>query len=59
MWKGNGVDKDVLEWKDVSRELVRRREILQEKVEEIDMQAAKKGAMKAFHVNEKVFVDSV
>lgn len=59
MWKGNGIDKDVLEWKEISRELVRRREVLQEKVKKIDMQAAKKDTMKAFYIDERIIVDRV
>lgn len=57
MW--DSIDKDILEWKDVSRELMKQREVLQAKIDKIDMVAAKKGVMKAFYVNESVIVDKI
>jgi hypothetical protein len=55
----DGEKRDVFEWKDVSKELVRRREGLQEKVDKIDMVAAKEGVIKGFYIDERIFVDSV
>lgn len=55
----NGVENDVLEWRDVSRELVKRREVLQKKIECTDMEAATKALIAAFHIDESLIVDSV
>ena len=55
----SGVDKDMLEWRDVSRELVKRRGLLQKKIEDIDMEAAKRALIAAFHIDESLIVDSV
>ena len=55
----SGVEKDVLEWRDISRELVKRREVLQKKIEGIDMEAATKALIAAFHIDESLIVDSV
>lgn len=55
----SGVEKDVLEWRDVSRELVKRREVLQKKIEKIDMEAATRALIAAFHIDENLIVDSV
>ncbi|PVH72717.1 Metallo-dependent hydrolase [Cadophora sp. DSE1049] len=57
MW--GGVERGVLQWKDVSRELVARREVLQKKIEGIDMEEARKGVIAAFHIDESLIVDSV
>jgi hypothetical protein len=48
-----------LEWNDVAKELVRRREVLQEKVEKIDMEEARKGVIKGFYIDESKIVDVV
>jgi len=57
MW--DGIKKDVLEWKDVSRELVTRRKVIQEKIEGIDMEVARKGTIAGFHIDETSIVDSL
>ncbi|KAH6711853.1 hypothetical protein BKA61DRAFT_97266 [Leptodontidium sp. MPI-SDFR-AT-0119] len=57
MW--GGVERDVLEWKDVSRELVKRREVIQRKIEGIDMEEARRGVIAAFHIDESLVVDSI
>lgn len=57
MW--SGVEKDVLEWRDVSRELVKRREVLQEKIEGIDMEEARRGVIAGFHIDDSLIVEGV
>jgi len=55
----DGEKRDVFEWKAVSRELVRRREGIQERVEKVDIVAAKEGVIKRFHIDKRVIVDNV
>ncbi|KAG4429136.1 hypothetical protein IFR05_015379 [Cadophora sp. M221] len=57
MW--GGVEKDMLEWRDVSRELVKRRVVIQKKIDGIDMEEARRGVISAFHVDESLVVESV
>jgi hypothetical protein len=56
LWAGE--EKDYLEWKDVAKELVGRREVLQAKVEKIDMAEAKRGVIKGFYIDESKIVDA-
>lgn len=59
IWDGVKDLGDNLSWKDISKELVKRRVDLQKKIDKLDMDAAKKGVMKAFHMDESVFVDNL
>jgi cytosine/adenosine deaminase-related metal-dependent hydrolase len=56
LWAGE--ERDSLEWKDVTKELVKRREVLQEKVEKIDMKEARKGMIKGFYIDESRILDA-
>jgi cytosine/adenosine deaminase-related metal-dependent hydrolase len=58
-WVGDVGTKGVLEWRDVAREIVKRREVLQTKIEKLDMEAGRAGLLKAFYVNPDVVVDSL
>jgi formylmethanofuran dehydrogenase subunit A len=55
LWAGE--ERNSLEWKDVAKELVGRREVLQAKVEKIDMVEARKGVIKGFYIDESRIVD--
>lgn len=46
-------------WGDVAKELIASRAELQKRIEKIDMDAAEKGVMKEFHINEADIVDSL
>jgi cytosine/adenosine deaminase-related metal-dependent hydrolase len=54
-WDG---EKGVWGWKEISRELVKRRVEMVKKFEKIDMGTARKGVMKGFYVDESKLVDS-
>ncbi|KAL5327980.1 hypothetical protein ACEPPN_005686 [Leptodophora sp. 'Broadleaf-Isolate-01'] len=56
MWSG---EEGVKSWRDIAKELVKRRTAMQEKVDQIDMEAAKKGVMKAFYIDESTIVDEI
>jgi cytosine/adenosine deaminase-related metal-dependent hydrolase len=56
IWAG---EKGIWEWKEISKELVRRRVEMMKKVEKVDFQAASKGVIQAFYVDEEKIVDSV
>jgi len=57
MWDGANKIGEKLSWKDVSRELVKRRVEMQKRVEKLDMDAAKKAVIKAFHIDESTITD--
>lgn len=57
MW--GGIEDGVMEWRDVGRKLLERREVVQKKVEEIDFVEARRGAIQAFYIDESKIVDSV
>jgi hypothetical protein len=59
LWSAAKEAGDKLAWKDVSKELIKRRVEVQKKFEKIDMEAAKAGVMKGFHIDERVIVDKV
>jgi urease alpha subunit len=59
LWDEVGVTGDKFAWKEVSRELIKRRVELQKKVEKLDMDAATKGVIKAFHIDESLIVDKI
>ncbi|TVY76097.1 5-methylthioadenosine/S-adenosylhomocysteine deaminase [Lachnellula suecica] len=50
MWVGE--ERDTLEWKDVAKMLVEKREALQEKLGKIDYEEATTGTIKAWHLDE-------
>ncbi|KAI9836509.1 MAG: hypothetical protein M1837_003301 [Sclerophora amabilis] len=60
------VDQDAAEtevasvgWKDVAHELLASRATLQEKIEKLDFDVARKGVMKAFYIDEDVIVEDI
>ena len=57
LWAGE--ERDTLEWKDVFKTLVQRREALQETLGKIDYDEAKAGVIKAFHVDERNIVEKL
>jgi formylmethanofuran dehydrogenase subunit A len=59
LWSAAKEAGDKLAWEDVSKELIKRRVEVQKKFEKIDMEAAKAGVMKGFHIDERVIVDKV
>lgn len=59
IWGGDGVEGESLEWKDVSKELVKRRERVQGEIEKVNMEEALKGVIKGFYIDERVIVDTV
>ena len=56
MWSS---EEGVKSWRDMAKELVNRRTAMQEKVDKIDMEAAKKGIMKAFYIDESTIDDEI
>ncbi|KAE8451450.1 hypothetical protein EG329_004079 [Mollisiaceae sp. DMI_Dod_QoI] len=59
VWGGDGVEGGRVEWKDVARELVMRRERVEGEIEGLDMEEARRGVIEGFYIDEKVIVDSV
>lgn len=59
LWDGVGETGDKFAWKEVSRELIKRRVELQKKVEKLDMDAATKGVIQLFHIDESLIVDKM
>jgi hypothetical protein len=57
MWDGANKIGEKLSWKDVSRELVKRRLEMQKRVEKLDMDDAKKAVIKAFHIDKSTITD--
>ncbi|TVY32636.1 5-methylthioadenosine/S-adenosylhomocysteine deaminase [Lachnellula subtilissima] len=57
LWAGE--ERDILEWADVARMLVERREALQETLGKINYDEAKAGVIRAFHVDGRNIVDSL
>jgi hypothetical protein len=53
------VEKGIWEWKEISKELVRRRVEMMKKVEKIDFQAAANGVIQGFYIDEEKIVESV
>ncbi|KAJ7062326.1 hypothetical protein C8F01DRAFT_1210180 [Mycena amicta] len=49
----------LMEWKDVAKELLKSRERMDEEYRKLDLEAAKKAAIKVFHVNESLIVDNL
>jgi hypothetical protein len=56
IWDG---EKGVWEWKEISKELVRRRVEMMKKLEKIDFQAATKGVIQGCYIDEEKIVESV
>lgn len=56
IWDG---EKGIWEWKEISKELTRRRVEMMKKVEKIDFQAATKGVIQGFYIDEDKIVESV
>ena len=56
IWEG---EKDIWAWKEISKELARRRVEMMKKVEKIDFQAATKGVILGFYIDEEKIVESV
>lgn len=50
--------KESLVWADVAKKLIQSREGLQREIDKIDMKAAEKGVMQAFHIDEADIVDA-
>ena len=57
LWAGE--ERATLEWKDVAKTLVQRREALQETLGKIDYDEAKAGVVRAFYVDQSKIVDSL
>lgn len=57
LWAGE--KRDFVEWADVAKELVRRRKALQEKLDKIDFEEARRGVIKAFHIDETTIVEKI
>jgi len=55
-WVGK---KESLEWADVVKELVVRREVVAKKIDALDLEEAREGIMKTFHISPDVIVDSI
>jgi hypothetical protein len=55
-WTGK---KDNLEWADVARELVVRREVVAKKIDALDFKEAREGMMKTFNISPDMIVDSI
>lgn len=55
-WAGGVKD---LDWGDVAKELLRRREAMAKKIEALDLKEAAVGMMKAMYIDPSVFVDTV
>ena len=53
------VKQDVLEWKDVSRELLRSRSEIQKRIEPLDLDAARKSLMKVYGVDGNAIVEAI
>jgi hypothetical protein len=56
VWDG---EKGVRDWRDVSKELVRRRVEIQKKVDGIGMEDVRKEVIKGFYIDESKMIDSV
>jgi hypothetical protein len=59
MWDGGKELSEKLAWRDVSRELIKRRAELHKKMEKFDMDAALKGVIKGVHVDDSLIVDKL
>jgi cytosine/adenosine deaminase-related metal-dependent hydrolase len=57
IWAGE--EKDSMEWKAISKTLVEKREALQEKLAKIDYEEARRGVIKAFHIDERNIVEKL
>jgi len=57
LWAGE--ERDILEWAEVARILVERREVLQETLGKIDYDEAKAGVIRAFYVDGRNILDSL
>jgi cytosine/adenosine deaminase-related metal-dependent hydrolase len=55
----NGENRGTLAWKDVAKELVERRNGIQQQVEKIDMGEALEGVVKGFYIDKSKIVDEV
>jgi hypothetical protein len=58
-WVGGVGSETGLEWSDVAKEIVKRREVLQEKIEKLDFKAARVGLLQAFYVSPDAIVDTL
>jgi hypothetical protein len=58
IWTGENIT-DKVQWKDIAKVLTERREVIQEKVEKLDMEEARKSTIKAFYIDESKIVDTV
>jgi hypothetical protein len=59
IWDGVKELGEMATWRDVSRELIRRRAELQNKVEKLDMEVAKEEVLKVFYIDKSVIVDKL
>jgi cytosine/adenosine deaminase-related metal-dependent hydrolase len=59
LWDGVKELGEQLTWNNVAKELIKRRTELQKKVDKLDMDAAKKGVIKAFYIDKSVIVDQL
>ena len=55
----DGARTDTLAWKDVAKELIERRKVIQEQIEKIDMDHATEGVIKNFYIDKSKLVDTV
>jgi cytosine/adenosine deaminase-related metal-dependent hydrolase len=53
------VRESQMAWKDVAKELLKRREILQAKIEKLDMNDGREGLMKAWYIDPSKIADSI
>ncbi|KAF7364155.1 Metallo-dependent hydrolase [Mycena sanguinolenta] len=52
-------DGETMQWKDTARELLKRRERVEEEISKLDLQEAKKAITSVFHIDEGRIVDSL
>ena len=55
----DGEKRDTIAWKDVARELVGRRKVIQQQIEKINMDEATEAITRAFHIDKSKMVDTV
>lgn len=53
------VGQSKLTWEDVAKEIISRRDVLQKKIDKIDMQAAKEELIDSWHLDRSALVDTL
>ncbi|KAL3421764.1 hypothetical protein PVAG01_05920 [Phlyctema vagabunda] len=59
VWGEDQVKTESLEWKDVAVELLKRQEALSQEIDKLDMEEARAGVVRAFHIDESKIVPKV